>query len=151
MWQLPQMAAQPERRRIFIQKTRSAKLGRIPGGQLGLGRECTLHNRVKIYSTVGMVGDQRPIRLLAVPAALQFTTKYDWSNVGIRCHQILKDALWRISDLTRLPSVYSEDGQRFAQMVLAPLPPIQDLSAFQDQLFKQYLKHLACSGTSGLS
>jgi aspartate aminotransferase-like enzyme len=64
--------------------------------------------------------------------------EHDWTSVQKGSHQTLRDALRRISELTGLRSVYSEDAQAFSQMAIAPLPPIRDLSEFQGQLYQQY-------------
>ncbi len=59
------------------------------------------------------------------------------------------DTLQRISELTGLRSVYSEDAQTFSQMAIAPLPLIRDLSAFQTQLYQQYQIEVPCIQWNG--
>lgn len=78
---------------------------------------------------------------LAVPAAIEFQERHDWSAVRTRCHGLAVEARRRLSELTGLPPIASEPddfGWRwFEQMVAAALPPI-DARTLKTRLYDEY-------------
>jgi isopenicillin-N epimerase len=89
------------------------------------------------------MGTDDPSAYLSVPAAIQFQAEHDWPKVRQDCHEMLNEALGRIGRLTGLPSPYpAEYG--YAQMAVAPLPPVGDLRAFKSHLFDHYRIEIPC-------
>lgn len=80
---------------------------------------------------------------LSVPAAIRFQEEHNWSAVRARCHEMAGQALDRIGELIGLPGVYAGDSD-YAQMAIAPLPPIGDLPAFKRRLYDDYRIEIPC-------
>jgi isopenicillin-N epimerase len=74
---------------------------------------------------------------LSVPAAIQFQEERGWTAVRARCHQLLRDTLARITDLTGLASPYASETQ-YAQLAVAPLPHLADAAAFKKALLERF-------------
>ena len=74
----------------------------------------------------------------SVPAAIDFQSAHDWPTVRQHCHQLLCQAMERITELTGLPAVYPDDCGFFHQMAIVSLPPISDLQAFKSRLYEQF-------------
>lgn len=74
---------------------------------------------------------------LAVPAAIHFQEKYNWTAVREQCHGLLVQAIDQIERLNGLPTVYGSTDQ-FRQMAIAQLPQIRDLKALKDELYDTY-------------
>jgi isopenicillin-N epimerase len=83
------------------------------------------------------MGTNDPAAYLSVPAALQFQAEHDWPAVVRDCHALVRQALYRISDLTGLAPPYPDDAGFYRQMAVAPLPPIADLAGFQARLYDE--------------
>lgn len=82
---------------------------------------------------------------LATPAAIEFQTRYDWPDIRSSCHELVKEAINRIDQLTGLPSMYPEpDGNFYRQMAIAALPPIADLPAFKKRLYDEFQVEVPC-------
>lgn len=82
-------------------------------------------------------GTKDPSAALAVPAAIQFMQDHDWQAVQGRCRLLLRQALERIRDLTRMPPVYSLDSEFYAQMGVAPIP-FSDPVILKNRLYQEY-------------
>lgn len=96
-------------------------------------------------------GTIEPSAYLSVPTAIHFQQQHDWQSVRDLCHQILREALQRISNLTELPSVYPDDDGYFHQMAVAPLPPMLNLVEFQVHLYERYRIEVPCIQWHGRS
>jgi isopenicillin-N epimerase len=81
---------------------------------------------------------------LAVPAAIKFMEDHDWPDVQRNCHAILKEAILSICDFTGLDPMYPENSDLYNQMAAVPLPHINDLPAFQAQLYDRYRIEVPC-------
>jgi isopenicillin-N epimerase len=68
-------------------------------------------------------GTRDPAPYLTVPAAIQFMREQDWENVRLNCHQLLRQAIERVCDLTDLAPLYPLESDFYSQMGIAPLPP----------------------------
>lgn len=75
---------------------------------------------------------------LSVPAAIEFQEKHDWDSVRDVCHELAKDALQRICELTGLAPLHSDTDSWFRQMVAAPLPADTDISLLKIRLYDEY-------------
>jgi len=82
-------------------------------------------------------GTKDPAAALTVPTAIQFMKDHDWERVRYRCHILLRQAIERICDLTKLPPVYPLDSDFYSQMGVAPLPN-SDLVTFKSRLYDEY-------------
>ncbi len=89
-------------------------------------------------------GTRDPSAYLAVPVAIRFQEEMSWGLVRERCHHLLAACVQQICDLTGLHSIYTPGCEPFAQMALAPLPPIEDVFAFQTQLYRQHRIEVPC-------
>lgn len=81
---------------------------------------------------------------LAVPAAIAFQAAHDWPAVRQQCHQLLQETLVRINELTGLAPCYPDDGF-YAQMAVARLPQIDDLSHFKRRLYADFRIEIPCT------
>ncbi len=80
---------------------------------------------------------------LALPAAIDFQAEHQWTAVRQACHDLLRQAVERIGALSGLPALY-ENSDSFAQMAIAPLPPIADLLAFKTRLYDEFRVEIPC-------
>ncbi len=104
----------------------------------GWGENSTITTGSKYLDILEWWGTNDPSAYLAVPAAIQFQEEHDWLSVRKRCNQLLQDGLQRICDLTNLDSLYSNKAETYKQMAIAPLPPVHNLSEFEDQLYQKH-------------
>jgi isopenicillin-N epimerase len=75
---------------------------------------------------------------LSVPAAIEFHKKYDWPKVREQCHELLKDGLEQLQELTGLEPAYGSH-ELYHQLAISPLPKIADPNAFKNKLYEDYL------------
>jgi len=75
---------------------------------------------------------------LSVPAAIQFQQDHDWPAVRARCHELARQAVQRVGELTGLPPLYPDSGGFYHQMATMPLPEGTDLEALKTQLYDDY-------------
>lgn len=75
---------------------------------------------------------------LAIPAAIQFQAEHHWPAVRDRCHELVRQAIHRLNELTGLPSIYPDDTGYYFQMAVARLPPIADIKSFKAQLYERF-------------
>jgi isopenicillin-N epimerase len=83
-------------------------------------------------------GTRDPAAFLSIPAAIAFMEKYHWDEVRQQCHALLRWAISQICDMTGLEPLYPLDSGFYAQMGIAPLPPVKDLPAFGRRLYDDY-------------
>lgn len=74
---------------------------------------------------------------LSVPAAIEFMEVHDWPRVRQDCHELVRHARQRVSELTGLPPITPDSPEWFAQMAALPLPPC-DLEAFKRRLYDEF-------------
>lgn len=84
-------------------------------------------------------GTDDPAAYLAVPAAIDFMRQHDWPKVGRACHQLLRETLGRVSELTGLPDAYGGDDGLYHQMAIALLPDLGDPEEFKKRLYAEHL------------
>jgi isopenicillin-N epimerase len=74
---------------------------------------------------------------LTVPNAIQFMEQHSWEEVRCQCHDLLRQAIERICDLTRLPALYPLDSDFYSQMAIAPLP-LSNLLVLKSRLYDEF-------------
>lgn len=82
-------------------------------------------------------GTKDPAASLTVPDAIRFMEDHDWDAVRCKCHLLLRQAIGRICDLTRMPPVYPLDSDFYSQMGVAPLPPT-NLPVLKSRLYDEF-------------
>ena len=75
---------------------------------------------------------------LSVPAAIEFQEKHDWDKVRDACHELAREALQRICELTGLAPLHSVSDSWFRQMISAPLPSATDISLLKTRLYDEH-------------
>ncbi len=103
----------------------------------GWGEEKQFSYGSNLLDYLQWMGTSDPSAYLSVPAAIAFQEQHQWASVRQQCHTLLQQALQRIADLTNLASPYPDD-RFYAQLAVAPLPPIADLAAFKKQFYDTY-------------
>jgi isopenicillin-N epimerase len=74
---------------------------------------------------------------LAVPTAIQFMADHNWPGVQSRCHELIRYARRKITELTKLDPVTPDTPTWFAQMATFPLPSC-DRETLQRKLYDEY-------------
>lgn len=82
-------------------------------------------------------GTKDPSAALTVPTAIQFMQEHNWHEVRNSSHNLLRQGIERICDLTNLPPLYPLDSDFYSQMGIAPLPA-SNLSALKSRLYDEY-------------
>ena len=82
-------------------------------------------------------GTKDPTAALTVPDAIQFMQDHDWDTVRCECRRLLRQAIERVCDLTKLPPVYPLDSDFYSQMGVAPLPR-SDLAVLKSRLYDEF-------------
>jgi isopenicillin-N epimerase len=83
-------------------------------------------------------GTHDPSAALSVPAAIAFMHANHWEDIQRNCHQLLQEALYRMSDLTGLPPLYPLESNLYQQMGTIPLPQVRDLTELKQRLYADY-------------
>lgn len=82
-------------------------------------------------------GTRDPAAALTVPTAIQFMQGHAWDAVRCQCHLLLRQAIERICDLTKLAPLYPLDSEFYSQMGIAPLPQ-SDLAILKNRLYSEH-------------
>lgn len=82
-------------------------------------------------------GTKDPTAALAVPTAIQFMQQHEWDGVRNQCHQLLREAIERICDVTGLKPLYPLDSNFYSQMAIAPIPT-SNLTALKSRLYDEF-------------
>ena len=64
----------------------------------------------KFVDALQWTGTKDPAAALSVPSAIEFMKKYHWDDVRLSCHNLLRDAMQRINQLTGLLPLYPLDN-----------------------------------------
>jgi len=83
------------------------------------------------------LGTRDPSRFLVIPTMLEFLREHDWPAVRARCHELVRQALRRICELSGKEPLHPDDGQWYSQMAACPLPT-RDTNGLRDRLFDEY-------------
>lgn len=82
-------------------------------------------------------GTKDPTSALVIPDAIQFMQQHDWNKVRHECHQLLRQAIGSICDLTGLDPLYPLDSNFYSQMGIAPLPSC-NLTVLKSRLYDEF-------------
>jgi len=82
-------------------------------------------------------GTKDPTAALTIPSAIQFMQEHDWYQVRVQCHDLLRQAIERICDLTGMSPLYPLDSDLYAQMGIAALPP-SNLTVLKRRLYDEF-------------
>jgi isopenicillin-N epimerase len=82
-------------------------------------------------------GTRDPAAALTIPTAIRFMQEHNWTDIRLECHELLKQTLGRICDLSGLPPLYELASSFYAQMGAAPLPA-SDLVELKKRLYDEY-------------
>ena len=63
--------------------------------------------------------------------------EHDWTRVRRECHELVRVARQRVSELTGLPPVTPDSPEWFSQMAILSIPPC-DLDALRRRLHDEY-------------
>jgi isopenicillin-N epimerase len=63
--------------------------------------------------------------------------EHDWDTIRCQCHQLLRQAIERICDLTQLSPLYPLDSDFYSQMGIAPLPRA-NLPVLKSRLYDEF-------------
>jgi isopenicillin-N epimerase len=98
-------------------------------------------------------GTYDPSAVLAVPEAIKFMRKHHWPDVRSACHQLLSQALQRISSLTGLPVLYDLDHPERSslppQMGVVSLYKSTDMVKLKNNLYDRYKVEIPCIEWNG--
>ncbi len=82
-------------------------------------------------------GTKDPTAALTVPTAIHFMQEHQWVEVRRDCHNLLRQAIERICELTNLPPLYPLDSGFYSQMGIAPLPS-SNLTVLKSRLYDEF-------------
>jgi isopenicillin-N epimerase len=83
-------------------------------------------------------GTRDPAAALSVPAAITFMHTNHWEDVQLSCHNLLRNAMEKISDLTGLAPLYPFESNLYHQMGTIPIPQVRDLNELKHRLYADY-------------
>jgi isopenicillin-N epimerase len=90
------------------------------------------------------MGTDDPAAYLSVPAAIQFQKENDWDSVRQECYSLAKQAVFRICEWTSLPSIYPQEDDLCQQMVVVPLPLVDNLPELKTRLYNEFRVEIPC-------
>lgn len=93
-------------------------------------------------------GTREIAQYLSVPAAIQFQAQNNWDGVRDRCHELVKLARRRMTEVTGLAPISPESRDWFTQMATMPIPPV-DGEALKRRLYDEYRIELPFVGWNG--
>lgn len=104
----------------------------------GWGQNNTYSNDGPYLNNLQWTGTRDPSAALSVPAAIRFEQEHNWPTVRRRCHDLVRTAVHRLSDLTGLPPLYPDDQGFYHQMATLPLPFGTDLLDLKARLYDEH-------------
>lgn len=82
-------------------------------------------------------GTKDPTAALTVPTAIQFMHEHHWDAVRVECHNLLRNGIEQICELTKKPPLYPLDSNFYSQMGIVPLP-LSNLALLKSRLYDEY-------------
>jgi len=92
----------------------------------------------KFIDLLQWTGTRDPAAALSVPSAIAFMQANHWEDVQISCHNLLRTAIERMSELTGLPPLYPLGSNLYHQMGTIPIPQVRDLTMLKQRLYADY-------------
>ncbi len=86
---------------------------------------------------------------LSVPAAIQFQAEHDWETVRTNCHELVTEAVARVSAVLGVDPVHPAGMGFYQQMGLVDLGDVDDLAAFKDHLYDAFKIEIPCMRWNG--
>ena len=86
---------------------------------------------------------------LTIPAAIAFQAEHNWPAVRQRCHELVRQAIHRICDVTGLAPLYPDGVGFYQQMAIAPLPAMDDVDDFKARLYEKFHIQIPCIEWNG--
>lgn len=86
---------------------------------------------------------------LAVPAAIEFVTSFDWDSVRSASHRLVVEARDHIGAITGLPAIAPDAGRWLGQMASIRLPDDIDPVRLQAHLLEHFRIEVPCSRWNG--
>lgn len=95
-------------------------------------------SRSRLVDYYEYLGTRDVSAFLAVPAAIEFQRTMDWDTQRQRTHELAKQCIVEISEMTGLTPLYAPASEWYAQMVSVPLPQTVDPQTLKNQLYDQF-------------
>jgi isopenicillin-N epimerase len=87
---------------------------------------------------IEMQGTRDISAFLAVPDAIRYQEKNNWIEVRASCHELLKQTVQEIAELSGKPPISPLTSTWFSQMASAPLPDNLNLAELHQKLYDSY-------------
>jgi isopenicillin-N epimerase len=87
---------------------------------------------------------------LSVKSAIDFQKDHDWDQVRACCHELAKQAIMKINDLTGLPPIHNGDDTWYAQMAAVRIPDEADIVQLKQRLYEKYLVEIPLIEWNGM-
>ena len=91
-----------------------------------------------LQNYLSWTGTRDPAAALSVPAAIQFAQAHHWEAVRQACHNLLRQAIESLCDLTGLLPYYPLASDLYRQMGIAPLPEEVEVEVFRKRLYADF-------------
>ncbi len=101
------------------------------------GRRGNVPQVSRLVSEHQFLGTRDIAAFLAVPTAIRFMQEYDWPGVQQACHQLIRYAREKVTELTGLLAVVPDTPAWFAQMAVLPIPPC-DMRLLKRRLYDEF-------------
>ncbi len=75
---------------------------------------------------------------LSIPAAIEFQTRYHWSEVRAACHHLASKLRHQLQNQIGLHPIYPDSDLFYSQMMSMQLPKDTDLEALKSTLYDRY-------------
>jgi isopenicillin-N epimerase len=110
----------------------------------GYQTRCSPTNDSSFVDYLQWSGTKDPAAALSVPAAIEFMNENEWNKVRFTCHNMLRDAMERIYEITGLPPLYPLESDFYQQMATIPIPQVSDLVELKNRLYSDYKIEIPC-------
>lgn len=104
----------------------------------GYGNDPQFGSGSRFIDILQWTGTKDPSAALAVPDAIKFMQEHNWDEVRKECHQLLRQAVERVCNLTDMEPLYPLASDFYSQMAIAPLPAQTDLTLLKARLYDEY-------------
>lgn len=110
----------------------------------GYASRCTSPKESTYIDLLQWTGTKDPAAALSVPAAIDFMRNNHWQEVQKSCHELLREAMQRICDLTGFSPLYPLDSDFYHQMGTVRLPMVKDIAVLKTRLYDEYKIEIPC-------